>query len=235
MYTHIHRYHVHSLFTFRLVRVSIFSFSTVTLTVSFPSISVSSCGHVLTLLSHFFLSLAFLVCSTDTVTGEAEDNGKDNPFRPDGGLAREAELIVELIKAGKPIKATSPTQEDIDELQALRTASATGHSVHDDDVDFSSNLNSPVDTDHEKSKSHVSSPSKNSSHSPSHASATGDGGKRSSPTLSLKQRSLNNNNYNSNGKDVSIASPKDSLNADNLDSYALVEKKNSKGHCCSLQ
>ena len=210
---------------------------------------------MLTLLPRFFLSLSpthiycvplslFPACnSTDTVTGDvdSEDNGKDNPFRPDGGLAREAELIVELIKAGKPIKATSPTQEDIDELQALRVSSTTDGQTVLDDTRYSSNLNSPVDDGNEKNKSHTCSPSKNSSHSPSHASATGDltGGKVSSPTLSMTKGSLNNNNnnnnYNTNGKDASLASPKDSVNADNLDSYALVDKKNSNGRCCSLQ
>ena len=31
------------------------------------------------------------------------DSGRDNPFRPDGELSKEADLIVELLKEGKPI------------------------------------------------------------------------------------------------------------------------------------
>lgn len=53
------------------------------------------------------------VCSTDTV----EDDGIDNPFRPGGGLSREADIIVQMIKAGKQITPTSPTREDIRELE----------------------------------------------------------------------------------------------------------------------
>ena len=36
-----------------------------------------------------------------------EDDGVDNPFRPGGGLSREADYIVSLIKEGKPITPTS--------------------------------------------------------------------------------------------------------------------------------
>ena len=36
------------------------------------------------------------------------DNETDNPFRPGSELSREAEIIVNLIKEGKPI---TPTQE----------------------------------------------------------------------------------------------------------------------------
>ncbi|XP_064486979.1 uncharacterized protein LOC135399165 isoform X2 [Ornithodoros turicata] len=37
------------------------------------------------------------------VTQLSTDSGVDNPFRPDGELSREADTIVSLIKAGKPI------------------------------------------------------------------------------------------------------------------------------------
>ncbi|KAG8187639.1 hypothetical protein JTE90_005493 [Oedothorax gibbosus] len=38
-----------------------------------------------------------------TVPVERHESGIDNPFRPDGELSREAEAIVSLIQAGKPI------------------------------------------------------------------------------------------------------------------------------------
>lgn len=38
------------------------------------------------------------------------DSGKDNPFRPDGDLSREADQIVEMIREGRPITLT-PTPE----------------------------------------------------------------------------------------------------------------------------
>lgn len=38
------------------------------------------------------------------------DSGKDNPFRPDGDLSREADEIVQMIKGGRPITLT-PTPE----------------------------------------------------------------------------------------------------------------------------
>lgn len=61
--------------------------------------------------------------STDTIEEVDEtDNGVDNPFRPGGGLSREADIIVQLIKAGKSISPTSPTREDIIALQAFKEA-----------------------------------------------------------------------------------------------------------------
>jgi hypothetical protein len=35
----------------------------------------------------------------------------ENPFRPGGELSREADNIIRLIRAGKPITPTSPTKE----------------------------------------------------------------------------------------------------------------------------
>ena len=58
-------------------------------------------------------TVSFLLCSD-----AAEEDVIDNPFRPGGGLSREADIIVQMIKAGKPITPTSPTREDIRELEA---------------------------------------------------------------------------------------------------------------------
>uniref|UniRef100_T1ITV9 Uncharacterized protein n=1 Tax=Strigamia maritima TaxID=126957 RepID=T1ITV9_STRMM len=41
------------------------------------------------------------------------ESGRDNPFRPDGDLSKEADEIVGLIKEGKPIVGT-PTRQDGD-------------------------------------------------------------------------------------------------------------------------
>ena len=62
--------------------------------------------------------------STDTIEEVEEtspdDDGVDNPFRPGGGLSKEADLIVELIKAGQTISPTSPTREDIVILEEIK-------------------------------------------------------------------------------------------------------------------
>lgn len=42
---------------------------------------------------------------------ESTDSGKDNPFRPDGDLSREADEIVQMIKGGRPITSLTPTPE----------------------------------------------------------------------------------------------------------------------------
>lgn len=39
------------------------------------------------------------------------DNGVDNPFRPGSELSKEADIIVNLIKEGKPITPTKETAE----------------------------------------------------------------------------------------------------------------------------
>jgi hypothetical protein len=39
------------------------------------------------------------------------DNGVDNPFRPGSELSREADIIVNLIKEGKPITPTKDTAD----------------------------------------------------------------------------------------------------------------------------
>lgn len=44
------------------------------------------------------------------------DNGVDNPFRPGSELAKEADIIVNLIKEGKPI---TPTKETVDSPNGL--------------------------------------------------------------------------------------------------------------------
>lgn len=49
------------------------------------------------------------------------DNGVDNPFRPGSELSREADIIVNLIKEGKPITPTkettdSPTFNGVNEM-----------------------------------------------------------------------------------------------------------------------
>lgn len=53
--------------------------------------------------------------STETII--EVDEGVDNPFRPGDRLSKEAEIIVQLIKAGKPISPQSPTEEDIRTLE----------------------------------------------------------------------------------------------------------------------
>jgi hypothetical protein len=59
--------------------------------------------------------------STDTIEEVDEsDDGVDNPFRPGGGLSKEADIIVQLIKAGKSISPNSPTREDILALEAFK-------------------------------------------------------------------------------------------------------------------
>lgn len=58
---------------------------------------------------------------------ESTESGKDNPFRPDGDLSREADEIVELIKGGRPFSLT-PTKESPPLDGDLSPAdSATGH------------------------------------------------------------------------------------------------------------
>ncbi|CAG0888463.1 unnamed protein product [Darwinula stevensoni] len=44
----------------------------------------------------------------------SSDSGKDNPFRPDGELSREADEIVELIKEGKPLTPTKKEESICD-------------------------------------------------------------------------------------------------------------------------
>lgn len=60
------------------------------------------------------------------------DDGEDNPFRPGSELSREADIIVNLIKEGKPI---TPTRDMVDAaehssngLSATATKSADLHS-----------------------------------------------------------------------------------------------------------
>ncbi|CAL4067559.1 unnamed protein product, partial [Meganyctiphanes norvegica] len=40
------------------------------------------------------------------------ESGRDNPFRPDGDISREADEIVQLIKSGRPLLASSPRASD---------------------------------------------------------------------------------------------------------------------------
>ncbi|XP_076041368.1 uncharacterized protein LOC143025498 isoform X2 [Oratosquilla oratoria] len=40
------------------------------------------------------------------------DSGRDNPFRPDGDISKEADEIVELIKSGRPLSAAAKQQQD---------------------------------------------------------------------------------------------------------------------------
>ncbi|XP_069191179.1 uncharacterized protein [Procambarus clarkii] len=39
-----------------------------------------------------------------SITGLTSDSGRDNPFRPDGDISREADEIVQLIKSGRPLQ-----------------------------------------------------------------------------------------------------------------------------------
>ena len=50
----------------------------------------------------------------------SSDSGKDNPFRPDGELSREADEIVELIKEGKPLTPTKKEESICDVPDAGR-------------------------------------------------------------------------------------------------------------------
>jgi hypothetical protein len=45
------------------------------------------------------------------IANDVMDNGVDNPFRPGSELSREADIIVNLIKEGKPITPTKDTAD----------------------------------------------------------------------------------------------------------------------------
>ncbi|KAK3896244.1 hypothetical protein Pcinc_000067, partial [Petrolisthes cinctipes] len=45
------------------------------------------------------------------------DSGRDNPFRPDGDISREADEIVELIKSGRPLNAQQLQQQQQQQQQ----------------------------------------------------------------------------------------------------------------------
>lgn len=49
------------------------------------------------------------------------DSGKDNPFRPDGDLSREADEIVQMIKGGRPITLTPTPELPEDKLDAANS------------------------------------------------------------------------------------------------------------------
>lgn len=57
------------------------------------------------------------LCSTDS--------GRDNPFRPDGDISREADEIVQLIKSGRPLQQQA--QEDALDGTAPLEASSPAH------------------------------------------------------------------------------------------------------------
>lgn len=143
-----------------------------------------------------------------------------------------------MIKAGKPITLNSPTQEEIKELEALRSSTTPTKSYNE--INNQSNVNSPVEKvkNNTNSSSQLSSPSLKSSSQHSSPS-NGCGGKLSnSPAARSKGGgSLNgNNNNNYNGKRSSIASPKGSMVLnDEVDKNSLAAKKNSKRACCVVQ
>jgi len=64
----------------------------------------------------YCVSIPRQVTFMETIIEEV-DEGVDNPFRPGDRLSKEAEIIVQLIKAGKPISPQSPTEEDIRALE----------------------------------------------------------------------------------------------------------------------
>lgn len=61
---------------------------------------------------HFLLN--YLKIKTFFFSSFSHDSGVDNPFRPDGDLAREADTIVSLIKEGKPITPIKGEEPELD-------------------------------------------------------------------------------------------------------------------------
>ncbi|KAK4327817.1 hypothetical protein Pmani_001742 [Petrolisthes manimaculis] len=51
------------------------------------------------------------------VSNPCTDSGRDNPFRPDGDISREADEIVELIKSGRPLNAQQLQQQQQQQLE----------------------------------------------------------------------------------------------------------------------
>jgi hypothetical protein len=59
----------------------------------------------------YLIEMPRRVVFVDVDRNHIMDNGVDNPFRPGSELSKEADIIVNLIKEGKPI---TPTKETVD-------------------------------------------------------------------------------------------------------------------------
>lgn len=156
-----------------------------------------------------FVLIGFPVCSDSTDV--VEDDGIDNPFRPGGGLSREADIIVQMIKAGKQITPTSPTREDIRELE--QELSRRHNDVTDGELE----------------------PSKSCANDVKHAATNGTNDPRTEPTTNFSPI-LNGNNNRPNSKPSSpkgstgksSTSPSESNSRDKN----TLKKDNS---CCVVQ
>ena len=62
--------------------------------------------------------------------GCSSESGRDNPFRPDGDISREADEIVQLIKSGKPLLDTSAESGTAPANSEAAPASAAGSPTH---------------------------------------------------------------------------------------------------------
>lgn len=144
-----------------------------------------------------------------------EDDGIDNPFRPGGGLSREADIIVQMIKAGKQITPTSPTREDIRELE--------------EDLKRRQQKEHPVEP--EKSIAHTTS---DVSHAESNGVSTRTGDR-------MANSGTSNANGNNNRPTSKPSSPKGSNGKSSVspvennvrDKVSL--KKTDKRACCAIQ
>lgn len=165
--------------------------------------------HPVSLIPHVVTSLCS--DSTDTV----EDDGIDNPFRPGGGLSREADIIVQMIKAGKQITPTSPTREDIRELEQ--------------ELKKRQQENLPVAGEVQRSESHTNDVS--------HAASNGTSDTRADHTTNFSTVPNGNNNRpsskpsspkGSTGKSSTSVSESNSREKDTL-------KKDAERSCCAVQ
>lgn len=71
------------------------------------------------------------------------DDGEDNPFRPGSELSREADIIVNLIKEGKPI---TPTRDMVDAMAEHNNSSNGLSATKAGDLHSSPSRSSPAKT-----------------------------------------------------------------------------------------
>jgi len=144
------------------------------------------------------------------------ESGRDNPFRPDGDISREADEIVQLIKSGRPLLASSPRASD--------TPDGTLASPDSKDT-VSEPLISPQLAD----VSHTSPPS-----SPKQSNDVLEPKSPSSPGLVGSNGSAAPNDNSKSPATVEVkhvtVKPKEAAHVEHV-----VIKKKSKCNCCVIQ